>query len=219
MDVEFVLGSSPTEDQKVRLIMPLELLVGSKDPKSTFEYVTNASVDFTQRVTNLWPLDFDACSDLTMDQYGVEKACKAFLETEPFCPRPVERSVDPEAADLWLTFGKRYLDTANQFIERRFEQLPVGFLIAVERSHKESFTTESPSISQTSRAERGGDHSGGFGSRGGRRGFRGYSRGGSSRGGRGSRGESGFVSGEMGSVLTSPGVAPQVEVWRKKYGG
>ena len=34
MDVEFVLGSSPTEDQKVRRVMPLELLVGSKDLKS-----------------------------------------------------------------------------------------------------------------------------------------------------------------------------------------
>ncbi len=184
--------------------MHLELLVGSKDPKSTFEYVKNANIDFTQRVTNLWLLDFDACSDLTMDQYGVEKACKAFLETEPFCPRPVERSVDPEATELWLTFGKRYLETANQFIEGRFKQLPIKFLKAIERSHKGSMATESPNPSQTSGAERGSDHSGGFGNRGGRRGYRGYSRGGSFRGGRGDRGESGFVSGGDGKRFDQP---------------
>ena len=73
--------------------MPLELLVGSKDPKSTFEYVTNASIDFTQRVTNLWLLNFNACSDLIINQSDVEKACKTCLETGPFCPRPVSQPV------------------------------------------------------------------------------------------------------------------------------
>ena len=122
MDIEFVLGSSPTEEQKVRRVMPLELLVRSKEPKSTFEYVTNANIDFTQRVTNLWLLDFDACSDLTMDQSGVEKACNAFLETEPSCPRPVERDMDRKPRicgllsedDIWIPrIGSSTADLSN----------------------------------------------------------------------------------------------------------
>ena len=102
MDIEFLLGSTPAEEQKVRRSIPLQLLLTSEGPKSTFEYITNSNVDFSRRVTNLWLLDFDACSGISTDELGVEKACKAFLETEPFFPRPEERNLDPEAADLWV---------------------------------------------------------------------------------------------------------------------
>ncbi len=37
VDVEFVLRNSLIEEQKVRRVMSLELLVGSKEPKSMFE--------------------------------------------------------------------------------------------------------------------------------------------------------------------------------------
>ncbi len=80
--------------------MPLELLVGSKEPKSRLEYITNANIDFTHGVTNLRLLNFDACSDLIINQSNVEKAYKTFLETEPFCPQPVKRNINPKAADL-----------------------------------------------------------------------------------------------------------------------
>ena len=130
-----------------------------------------------------------------MDQSGVEKACEAFLETEPFCPRPVERNLNPEAADLWLASGRRYLDTANHIIDRRFEQLPTRFLMAVERSHKSSSTAESLITSYISGAGRGSGHSSAFSSRVGR---------GESHGGRGGRGGSGFVGAGDGKRFGQP---------------
>lgn len=95
MDIEFVLGSSPVEDQRVRRKIPLEKLMTSSTPKSTYFYVTNTNANFTKRVTSMWVLDFDACSDITMDQAGVDKACKAFIETNYYCPRP--HKADPFA--------------------------------------------------------------------------------------------------------------------------
>lgn len=196
MDIEFLLGSTPAEEQKVRRSMPLELLLTSKGPKSTFEYITNSNVDFTRRVTNLWLLDFDACSGISMDEIGVEKACKAFLETEPFFPRPVERDLDPEAADLWSAFGDPYLHTANQFVENQYKHLPGLFLTTVTKSYKRSSAFSSPSPSLYGETGRGSGYSGDSGSRTGRGVSRGHYGGGSSRGRGGGRGGSGsFVSG------------------------
>lgn len=45
MDMEFVLGSSPQEDQRVGRNIPLETLLASNTPTSTFEYVTNSNAD------------------------------------------------------------------------------------------------------------------------------------------------------------------------------
>ena len=126
MDVEFVLRSSPQEDQKVRRRIPLETIMSSDTPKSMFEYVTNSNVNFIKRVTSLWLLDFDACTDITMDHAGVDKACKAFIETDPYCPRPRER--DEFSQQLWNNFGSRYLDTAEKIIPQKHVDLPGLFL-------------------------------------------------------------------------------------------
>lgn len=132
MDVEFVLGSSPQEDQRVRRIIPLEKLMTSKIPTSTFEYVTNSNANFSKRVTSLWLLDFDACSDITMDQTGVDMACKAFIETEAYYPRP--HNPDPFAQQLWKDFGNRYLTTAGKIVHEGYKELPVQFLRAVNQA-------------------------------------------------------------------------------------
>lgn len=132
MDVEFVLGSSPQEDQRVRRIIPLEKITASDAPKSTFEYVTNSNANFAKRVTTLWLLDFDACSDITMDQVGVDMACKAFIETDPYCPRP--HNLDPLARQLWTDFGNRYIATAKKIVNRGYEDMPVQFLVAVSKA-------------------------------------------------------------------------------------
>lgn len=205
MDIEFLLGSTPAEEQKVRRSMPLELLLTSEGPKSNFEYITNSNVDFTRRVTSLWLLDFDACSGISMDELGVEKACKAFFETEPFFPRPVERKLDPEAADLWSAFGNRDLHTANQFIDNQYKHLPALFSTAVAKSHKRSSASSSPSPSLYGEAGRGSGHSGDSGDRAGREEIRGQYRGGSSRERGGGRGGSGsLVSGREGKRFDQP---------------
>lgn len=53
---EFVLASSPQEDQRVQRMIPLEKLMNSNAPISTCEYVTKSSPNFAKRVTRLWLL-------------------------------------------------------------------------------------------------------------------------------------------------------------------
>lgn len=125
MDIEFVLGSSVQDGQNDRRRIPLEKLVTASGPKSTFEYVTNSNPNFAQRVTSLWLLDFDACTDITMDQAGVEMACKSFVETEAYCPRP--HSSDNFAQQLWNSFGNRYVFTARKILDGSDKDLPVDF--------------------------------------------------------------------------------------------
>lgn len=81
MDVESVLGSSPLDEQEVRVeVDTLEL--GTMAPHtSTYEQATHSSPNFTKRVTALWLIDFDDYSNITMDSHGVDMAVKAFLDT------------------------------------------------------------------------------------------------------------------------------------------
>ena len=130
LDIEFVLGSSPQEDQKIRRGIPLEKLTGLQTPQSTFEHVTNSHPNFRRRVTSLWLLDFDACSDISMDQAGVDKACRAFMETDPYFPRP-QPGRDAAAGQLWTSFGQRYLATAAEFISAEHKALPERFLVGI----------------------------------------------------------------------------------------
>ena len=128
MDIEFVLGSSPQDDQNVRRRYPLGKLATAETPMSTFEYVTNSSPNFARRVTNLWLLDFDACKDISMDQVGVNLACKAFVETDPYCP---PHSTDIFAQQLWTSFGNRYIATAQKILDDSHKDLPIKFLHGV----------------------------------------------------------------------------------------
>ena len=102
MDVGFVLGSSPQEDQRVRRNITLETIIPSDAPKSTFEYATNSNANFTKRVTTLGLLDFDACSDITMNQAGVNMACKAFTETIHIFHDPTVQIPLPSSCGLIL---------------------------------------------------------------------------------------------------------------------
>ena len=131
MDIEFVLGSSPLDDQNVRRRIPLNKLMSAEEPKSTFGYVTNSSPNFARRVTSLWLLDFDACRDISLDQAGVDLACKAFVETEAYFPRP--HSLDDVAQELWKLFGQQYIATAERILEHSHQDLSVKFLDGVTR--------------------------------------------------------------------------------------
>ena len=147
MDVEFVLGSSPLEDQQIRRDIPLDNILAEPHPTSTFEYVTNSNPDFSKRVTSLWLLDFDACSDITLDKVGVKAAVKAFLENEPYFPRPTE--MGGTSNQLWNDFGNRYLETSRRILYAQDHGLPVDFLRGVS-SGLTSYHT--PTISSASAA-------------------------------------------------------------------
>ena len=131
MDIEFALGSSPRDDQNDRRRIPLQKLVNTNMPTSTFEHVTNSNPNFAKRVTSLWLLDFDACADITMDQAGVNMACKAFVETDAYFPRP--QSLENFAKQLWNSFGNRYIATAQKILDESHKDLPVKFLNGVTK--------------------------------------------------------------------------------------
>ena len=129
MDIEFVLGSSPQEDQIVRRQFSLEKLTNANTPTSTFEYVTNSNPNFGRRMTSLWLLDFDAYKDISADQAGVDMACKAFVETDPYSPRA--HSSDILGQRLWASFGNRYIATAQTILHESHQDLPVRLLRGV----------------------------------------------------------------------------------------
>ncbi|KAI4113708.1 MAG: hypothetical protein LQ345_005369 [Seirophora villosa] len=132
-DIEFVIGSSPQQGQRIRRPMPLSILLTSDTPMSTYEYVTNeaSALDFGKRVTSLWMLDFDACEDISMDSEGILRACKSFADNEPYYPRP--HSEDPVAQSLWNTFGQQYINTAQKILDEDKISLPSEFLEGVQR--------------------------------------------------------------------------------------
>ncbi|EXJ56576.1 hypothetical protein A1O7_06920, partial [Cladophialophora yegresii CBS 114405] len=114
-DIEFVLGSSPTMD--------------------TFREITISNPNFKQRLVGLWLLDFDACGDITMDSTGVQQAVRAFLENEPYCPRPYSGTAYSD--HLWRVFGTQYLATSASILtmaEPDVADLPNTFLTGVAQA-------------------------------------------------------------------------------------
>ncbi|KAE8153310.1 zinc finger protein-domain-containing protein [Aspergillus avenaceus] len=112
MDVEFVLGSTPFDHNSARRPPPLQDILRLTPGTSTFERTTNTTPNFRKRIVSLWMLDFDACSPITMNTAGVNQAIKAFLENDPYCPRP--HTKDAFSERLWRIFSQRYLDTGRR---------------------------------------------------------------------------------------------------------
>ncbi len=103
-DVEFVLGGDPCRAQEpLPAVAKLKL---SKEDSST-------GVDAVQgqaAATHLWPLDFNQCQPLSMDQEGVDQAVKWFFDNDAYYPRvPAATGCTDEG--LWETFAK-YLETS-----------------------------------------------------------------------------------------------------------
>ncbi|KIW62798.1 hypothetical protein PV04_10929 [Phialophora macrospora] len=135
-DIEFVLGSSPTVEGTIP--------VPPEDPESlqmavtkidTFREITISNPNFKQRLVNLWLLDFDACRDISMDPSGVQQAVRAFLENEPYCPRPNGGTAYSD--HLWRAFGAQYLATSASILATAkpdVAALPNSFLIEVAKA-------------------------------------------------------------------------------------
>lgn len=128
MDIEFVVGSTPSDIPRTGH-PPTSADVEKMNPlQSTMEQATLK--DFRHRILTLWVLDFDACSKIKVGEpAGIEAAVKAFMETEPYCPRP---SDDPHRHELWGTFGTRYIQTSKK-LGKVPQSFAVGFLNGVEK--------------------------------------------------------------------------------------
>ncbi|KAK9419166.1 putative DUF3669 domain-containing protein [Seiridium unicorne] len=108
-DVEFVLGSAPDGDI----------------PQFQSKYFGGHS---------LWILDFDCCKRMSMDEQGVQRGAEAFLQNDPFYPRPGKDN--QEDMELWGYFRAAY-EEASSFISQTdsqvSERLPRLLMDTIER--------------------------------------------------------------------------------------
>ncbi|KAK4556766.1 hypothetical protein LTR86_006337 [Recurvomyces mirabilis] len=100
-DVEFVLGSSPVEED-VAVLTAEE--ISALPPRSSSR---PQALNLKRRVVHLWMLDYNRVKSITMDQAGVNQAVKAFFANDPYYPRPSGKAAD---SDLWTVFKDTYLD-------------------------------------------------------------------------------------------------------------
>lgn len=166
MDIEFVLGSSPVGAQIARRAMSSLALHDLQIGTSTFERVTNSGTNFMKRVTSLWILDFDACQNITMDESGVDKAVRAFYDTEAYAPRPL--SDDPYGEELWKIFSTRYVSTGTHLLDDgKLPRLFISKLIEMRRDMREPSMNPPVGASTPSRRGSVGTHPRFFHGRGG----------------------------------------------------
>jgi hypothetical protein len=131
-DVEFVLGSAPTDlkltSQEIMLLPP--------------NTATETALNFKKRAVYMWLLDFNNCSEITMDESGVEKAEAAFWRNDPYYPRPVPPNHQDEY--LWKVFESSYLEqsklSANDTIKS--QQLPQKFINLVNKTARHRFNQQ-----------------------------------------------------------------------------
>ena len=102
---------------------------------SIYERITNIYPNFKKRLLSLWILDFDACKPILMDENGVRLAVKAFLETDPYCPRPSTEC--HFAKELWKLFCTRYMHTAARLVRgTNYHHLPVKFIQGISNEYR-----------------------------------------------------------------------------------
>lgn len=97
---------------------------------------------------SLWILDFDCCKPLTMDDAGVEQAANAFLNNDPYFPRPpVDTGCHPSTlwrdSILWIEFRNRYLEWSRRLLVPSDgvgvgHTLPDKFIARVVEMHEEN---------------------------------------------------------------------------------
>jgi hypothetical protein len=146
-DIEFVLGSEGdvtyTRDISQVLNLTLEQI-------STMETYTDLEalmmVNFPQRTTRLWVLDFNPCNTWKEEtawkhpEVLVNQLVVSFFENDPYYPLPpMDIDVDK---DLWEIFSTKYLERASQILEapgkdERLANLPRKFVDAcIERERR-----------------------------------------------------------------------------------
>ncbi|MCJ1245683.1 hypothetical protein MMC30_002887 [Trapelia coarctata] len=96
-DVEFVLGSPPSE-----LHLSAAEIAALPPRTDIGTYLASK-----QKAAHLWLLDFNRCDTITLDAAGLAKAVRAFWDNDPYYPRPVPEENGDEG--LWRGFEEAYL--------------------------------------------------------------------------------------------------------------
>lgn len=97
-DVEFVLGTSST---------PTSLVTNSG----------RTSQSAKRHTVNIWLLDFNQCREMTMDEFGVDNAVRAFWDNDPYYPRPHAESEEDQK--LWGIFRHSYIESSEVILARK----------------------------------------------------------------------------------------------------
>ncbi|KAI1146025.1 zinc finger protein-domain-containing protein [Nemania diffusa] len=113
-DVEYALGSAPTDNERDRS----ELRNILRPP------------NFQRRTVQVWLLDFNQCQSITADEAGVDKCVTAFYMNDPYYPRPSAKAASMEA-ELWARFASKYLARSHKIFKFP-SPLPGLFITKVE---------------------------------------------------------------------------------------
>ncbi|RMJ26559.1 Zinc finger protein [Aspergillus sp. HF37] len=147
-DVEFVLGSEGdimyNRDVSIALNLTAEK-VAAMAPHTDLDNMM--SVNFRQRTTRLWVLDFNLCN-VWEEKVGWESPdalishlVMAFFENDPYYPLPLTEL--DEDRQLWETFCASYVDKGTQILsapgkDRRLIHLPRKFIEACVNREKQN---------------------------------------------------------------------------------
>lgn len=78
--------------------------------------VLNEDTYSLSSTTSIWLLDFNQCAPITMDKNGCIKAAAAFLQNDPYYPRP-GISADSK---LWDFFVHEYIACSAEILQRKY---------------------------------------------------------------------------------------------------
>ncbi|KAI4152468.1 MAG: hypothetical protein LQ340_002898 [Diploschistes diacapsis] len=149
-DVEFVLGSSPTN----HIYGPLTSDELDRLPVNTYtELKVRSKVDFGRRVLRLWVIDFNQCALMSMDDAGVSAAVGAWSINDPYFPKPT--SDTQQEIEVWNIFILRYLEVATRILKNEtvaIQKLPRKFLAGIEREHKHKVKVQKAAAAKSSTA-------------------------------------------------------------------
>ncbi|KAK5662474.1 hypothetical protein OQA88_8385 [Cercophora sp. LCS_1] len=136
-DVEFVLGSSPSD-----VIEPTTAAEEPDVDKGNKESEKSEKKDTMYRETELWLLDFNQVRDITMDQAGVDTAVDAWKLNDPYYPRPGGASKEERAA--YKEFCRSHLYASKFILEEEGSKtdldLPRAFLSGIAEVQRERAT-------------------------------------------------------------------------------
>lgn len=132
-DVEFVLGSSPTTKTA-----NIDISETSLDGATMDKDVKPGPIsiyDWDRREINLWLLDFNLCTSLSLDESGVEMAATAWRDNDPYFPKPLQES--STCKELWSVFVQRYVEIADRILQKDKHHLPRMFIRRIIEIEKE----------------------------------------------------------------------------------
>jgi hypothetical protein len=129
-DVEFVLGSSPSQEGQYATYKEVSKL----PPRSQ----TQIRPNFKRRMIDLWVLDFNNCRLLNDTEDEIDHMVWAFYWNDPYFPLP-EAELSEDRA-LWDVFRKSYLNKSAKILALKPEKhrLPDMFINAVIQREQQS---------------------------------------------------------------------------------